>query len=62
MLLNGAWVIGEMQRRSTRFGAAIDRFTLILHSNMVKIFKDAEEISWLVIKQSLRSSSSKDGH
>jgi hypothetical protein len=60
MYLNdGAWVIGEMQRSNTRFGAAIERFTLIWHLNMVKIFREADEISWPVMKQSLRHSSSK---
>uniref|UniRef100_A0A0A9F7E5 Uncharacterized protein n=1 Tax=Arundo donax TaxID=35708 RepID=A0A0A9F7E5_ARUDO len=61
-LNDGAWPIGLTQRRSMRFGAFIERPQNILHLTIVKVFKEADEISWPDTKQSLRSISSKEGH
>uniref|UniRef100_A0A0A9H7D6 Uncharacterized protein n=1 Tax=Arundo donax TaxID=35708 RepID=A0A0A9H7D6_ARUDO len=51
-----------MHRTDTRFGASMEKFLMKAHLTMVKLFRDTDLILRASTKQSLSSSSSKEGH
>jgi hypothetical protein len=44
-LNDGTRMRGLVRQRSSRFGASMEKSTVILHLIMVRVFKEAEDIS-----------------